>query len=281
MTIWDLKKAKINRVPGNAPLEVQIAHGSALHLPYEIIDIIIAHVAHDLNTLKACSLICRSWYIAAVPRIHHTVSFGGNRTFASVGAGFKILSGLQELNLMPLVREVRILEGGWLDSSFGPGVFYTPKYLAHFSAFTNVHTLKIQSLDISGFLPCLRRYFEQFSTTLRSISLEDPYFSSPRQLSCFLSFFRNLDDIDIRAYYQHDAHLPDTEPVPFYAPALRGRLTLHSFPLAETWAHLIDVGGLRFRHVNLRNSSSCIPLILEACAETLETLRFHMTNPSG
>ena len=58
--VWRRGKANINRLFGNAPLETHIARGTACHLPYEILETIITHIARDLNTLKACSLTCHS-----------------------------------------------------------------------------------------------------------------------------------------------------------------------------------------------------------------------------
>ena len=67
--------------------------------------------------------------------------------------------------------------------------------------------------------------------------------------------------------------------IPFSAPKLRGRLALYNFHWVDTWTHLTFLcGGLRFRHIDLRASPSCAPTLLEACAKTLETLRFHTTD---
>jgi len=42
--------------------------------------------------------------------------------------------------------------------------------------------------------------------------------------------------------------------------------------------HLIaSCGGLRFRHIGFCGSESCAPVLLEACGETLVTLRFYST----
>jgi hypothetical protein len=58
--VWRRGKANINRLLGNAPSETRTAHKSTCRLPYEVVEMIIAHIARDLDTLKACSLTCRS-----------------------------------------------------------------------------------------------------------------------------------------------------------------------------------------------------------------------------
>jgi hypothetical protein len=49
---------------------------SACCLPHAIVEIIIAHTVDDLGALQVCSLTCHSWYIAAVPHLHHTLTLG-------------------------------------------------------------------------------------------------------------------------------------------------------------------------------------------------------------
>ena len=103
----------------------------------------------------------------------------------------------------------------------------------------------------------------------------------PRRLSYFLSLFPNLDDIEIlrNSVYIPYTAVPDTELIPFSAPKLSGKVTLSGFSCVETWTHLIaSCGGLRFRHMELRVNATCAPVLLEACAKTLETLRFNVAD---
>jgi hypothetical protein len=63
---------------------------------------IIAHIAHDLDALKACSLTCRSWYIAASPTpspYPYPHELRGK---------LKPLSKLHQLGLMPFIKEIRV-----------------------------------------------------------------------------------------------------------------------------------------------------------------------------
>ena len=232
---------------------------------------IIAHIARNLNTLKVFSLTCRSWYITAVPHLHHTLTLRDHMLGSSRGE-LKPLSKLHWLALAPLIKEMRVQQQ-W--TWFTPQKF-SPHDLRCFSAFANVHTLKFQYLDITLFIPEIERYFGHFSPTLRSITFLKPY-CTPRQLSYFLSFFSNLDDIRIRGPIRPPkTTIPDTEPVPFSTPRLRGWLLLCDFVSVEACTHLmVSGGGLQFRHMDLCRIGDCVSVLFEACAETLETLRFY------
>ena len=276
--IWHRGKAKVDRLFGKGPPGTRTTREPTCRLPPEIVEMIIAHCSHSRVTLKACSLTCRSWYIAAVPHIHHILILRERKPNKHHGK-LKPLSKLHELGLTPLVKTITVyqrLNSQW----FTPQVF-SRRDLRHFSAFTNVRVLKIEHMDISSFIPGIERYFKHFSPTLHSINLRNPR-CTPRQLSYFLSLFPNLDDIHI---WQDSAHQPDTTPatelVPFSAPGLRGKLTLYSCHWTDTWTHLIaSGGGLRFRYIDLYKAGGCAPMLFEACAETLEMLRFHLTNGS-
>ena len=255
---------------------MRITGESTCRLPYKIVEVIIAYLTYDLSTLKACALTRRSWYIAAAPHIYDTFVLGGS-AFGTFRSGLDSLSSLHELGLIPLVKEIRLGRSGIRPVLFRPEVF-PPSALGYFSTFNNVHTLRIQGLDVDRFMPVVEYYFQQFSPTLRSISLHCPTFCAPQQLSHFLSLFPNLEDVDIRWPSLLNTTAPDTELVPFSAPEFRGLLALYSIPMVETWTHLIDICGvLRFHHMDLREVE-CRAILLEACAETLETLRFYMAD---
>ena len=263
-----------DRLLSDPPPEPRIAHESSCRVPYEIAEMIIAHLVRDLGALKTCSLTCRSWYFTTVPHLHHTLTLKGGGPDVTHGE-LKPLSKLRELSLAPFVKQIRVQswEAGW----FGPLAFSCIDQ-CNLSAFANVHTLELQNVEIYRFMPVVECYFGHFSQILRSITLHNPH-CTPRQLSHFLSLFTNLDDIEIRNTHTFIFHetIPGRDLIPFSAPKLRGRLVLRDFNWVETWTHLItSCGGLRFRQMDLRGSVSCIPVLLGACAETLETLRFSM-----
>ena len=259
----------------NPPSETRATYGSThpFPLPYDILEIIIAHLNDDLCALKACSLTCRSWHSAAVPHLHHTFTLTGDKP--EIGRRrLEPLSVLHKLGLIHLVKSIRVKQG-FNTRWFVPRAFSNHD-LYHFSAFANVHTLKLQNTFICDFIPSTERHFGHFSQSLRSITLYNPH-CTPRQLSHFLSLFSNLGNIGIRntSVSGLTPTIPEMELVPFSALKPRGRLALYNFNWAETWTHLITSNSdLRFRHMELRNSALCPPVLFAACAETLETLRF-------
>jgi len=281
ITVWHRSKAKVNRLFGNAPPETRITHEPTSPiclppLPYDVLEMVVAYFTRDLGALKTCSLISRSWYTAATPHLHRTLTLRDGHDIDR--SQMEPLSKLHEFGLLHLVKILRVKQGRrW----FVPQPF-SDLDLCNFSTLANVHTLKLQHVEIHRFMPDIEHHFGHFSQTLRSITLHDPS-CTPRQLSHFLSLFSNLDDIGIRNFHTHvpNTSTSDTELVPFSAPRLRGRLALDTFTLVEVWTHLITFcSGLRFRHMDLRMSASCAPVLFEACAETLETLRFGVRSDS-
>jgi len=156
------------------------------------------------------------------------------------------------------------------------GSTFGRRSLRYFSAFANVHTLELRYPGIYRFIPGIEQHFGHFSPTLRSTILLCPH-CTPQQLSHFLSLFSNVDNIEIWGTAEYtDALTLEKQFVPFSVPELRGRLALCNFHWVETWTHLTASCGLRFRYMDLRKSADCVPVLLEACAETLETLVFNV-----
>jgi hypothetical protein len=276
--VWRRGKAKINRLLSNAPPKISTARKLVYRLPYEIVEMIIAHITRDLDTVKAFSSTCRSWYIAAVPHLHHTLTLKDD-ILSTTRSELKPLSKLHHLGLMPLVKEMRVDQ--WHERWFVPREF-SRRDLRYFSAFANVTILVFRYLDISHFIPGIECYFCHFSPTLRSIALSEPC-CTPRQLSHFLSIFSNLDDIKIWQFSTPTPNITvaDTELVPFSTPRLQGRLVVYDFDSVETWTRLIIVGGgLRFHFMELLKVGRCASALSEACAETLDTLRFYAVDAS-
>ena len=285
--IWRRGEAGVGRLlrnppPVSSPPGTPAAHESTCRFPYEIAMMIIVHLAYDLEALKACSLTCRSLYTAAVAYLHYTLCLreGGSSTARDK---LKPLSKLHGLRLIPLVKQIRVSQLVYHGDRawFVPRAF-SQRDLRYFSAFTNVHTFDFFQLDISRFLPGVKRYFGRFFPTLRSIALYEPC-CTPRQLSYFLSLFSNLDDIGISGIRVDlsSTTILDTELVPFSTQKPQGRLTLYKFPWVESWTDLItSSGGLRFHYVDLHRAGASVPVLLEACAGTLETLRFYTTDAS-
>lgn len=280
VTVWHQIKAAIDRLFSGTPRpSAPSTPPSVPHLPSVPVEMIIAHLMYDTNTLKACSLTCRSWYSAAAPLLHHTITLYGALSRGNHGY-VEPLDTLHDLGLLPLVKEIQVRQ---YDD---PSPWFTHRELAH-PAFANIHTLGIMDAQIhhlieGGDTPCVGHNLAHLSPTLRSITLSFPC-CTPRQLSRFLSYFSNLDDIAIAGIRAPKPETPvqDAEPIPSSTSKLRGRLALYCFRWVETLNLLsTSCGGLRFRQMNI--DASCAPFLLEACAETVETLRFQARDaPTG
>jgi hypothetical protein len=274
--------ARIRKITsGGASPETSTAHCSpATRLPLEIVEIIIAYLRYDTRSLRACTLTCYSWYIAAVPHLHHilTIKYG----YLWVGWKFRWPNPIQHmhvLGLLPLVQEFRVNEryDGLSSKSFNSRI------LRQFSALTNVQKLEIESLDIPSFMPRIRRYFGHFLPTVRSLTLRKPK-GSHRQIIYFIGLFQHLQDLELN---DEDRSGSLSEPagnsmlIPTFIPPLRGRLGLSSFNRTGFFEDMIELfGGIRFRYMYLSRVRGARPL-LDACAKTLEDLVLNATGHLG
>ena len=252
-----------------------------VNLPQDVLKILIADLWDDVPSLKAFSATCYSWYLAAAPHLHHTLTLE-DRPLDLSRAELKPLAKLHKMNLLPFVKRLLVR-----SSSFEP--WLSPRKLdrrtlRYFSALTNVQQLRIERFDLSKFMPSIERYFGCFAPALRSISLTVSS-GTPRQLLCLLALFPSLDDIEIEYY---PVTKPDTTmnpgsevAVPFSVPSLRGQLKLAHFPSETIFRDMIALfGGLRFRYMDLFSVQGS-RLLLEACADTLQTVRVYPAIPSS
>ena len=244
---------------------------------------IISYFIYDTCTLLACSTTCRSWYFAAVVHLHHSLTSGENVSPSAHGKYEKYwwprpLQNSHELGLLPLVKRFRFRLSSYPYKEFT----LDDLTLRYFSALTNLQELGIDHLQVPDFMPSVQRSFGHFAPTLRSLALKAPGGSS-RQILYFIGLFPNLQDLklfyhSLREEWEGTA---DVELVPLSVPPLRGRLTLTCFTRGGLMDDMIVLfGGLRFRHMDLFRVK-CTRLLLDACAETLETLRLYPTDFSG
>jgi hypothetical protein len=281
--LWYRNKAKIKPPRGETSADAPTVHPSPIsNLPQELVERIISYFIHDKHTLIACSTTCYSWYIAAVPHLHHTLTTDNHPLrdkWTEECVWPKPLRNSYKLGLLPLVKRLRIrLE----DRRFSK---FTPKQLgwrtlSYFSALTNLQELGIDNLQVSKFTPNLKRYFRHISPTLRFLALKEPE-GSCRQILYFIGFFPNLQDLKLHYPIPRDEResATDARLVPLSVPPLpRGRLTLTCFTRENIVKEVISLfGGLRFRQMDLFGVN-CVRLLLSACAETLETLRLYPTD---
>jgi hypothetical protein len=273
-------KAKIEWVfCGGAP-EAPTAHSSPIaKLPQELVELIISHFAYDMHTLLACSMTCYSWYIAAASHLHHTLTTDDHRLRDKSGEVCfwpRPLQNSYELGLLPLVKRFRIRYDHFSE--------FTPKQLdrhtlSYFSALTNLQELGIDYLQVSSFMPNIQQCFGHLSPTLRFLALQKPE-GSCRQILYFIGLFPNLQDLKLHYSIPmgEQESTADADLVPLSIPPLRGRLTLTCFTREKLMKEMISLfGGLRFRQMDLFGVM-CVQLLLNACSETLETLRLYATD---
>ena len=236
---------------------------------------IIAHLTYDIPALKACAATCFSWYNIAAPHLYHTLILREWTTDFPPKYSYKYLSplaSLHKLGLLPFVKQVQF-KGAVCPIPAIPGIvpaIFTSRNMRYFRALVNLQDLMIADLDLSKFPMGAGQYFEHFSPTLRSVALSHPN-GTRRQLLEFFRLFPKLDDIKISHYHARPgAREPfDTQ---FGRGGLRGRLVLKWFGdrgLLEDM--IVAFGGMRFTSMDLRNVHG-MQLLLEACADTLETL---------
>ena len=185
------------------------------------------------------------------------------------------LSALHELGLLPLVKKVQLPSNRHRRYWVAPEIFDSES-LRHFSALANVQDLVITGLDLYTFTPGvpIENYFGHFSPTLRSIALLDPR-GPPRKLLDLLRLFPKLNDIKITGYDSG----PEAYNTVFTERAqirgsLRGKLELDRFSNQQFLEEIVaSFGGMRFTSMDL-GSVEGAQLLLDACAETLQTLCF-------
>jgi len=248
---------------------------------------IIVYLIYDKHSLCACTLTCYSWYIAAVSHLHHTLVIDTGRPWDLKFRRPNAVQHMHMLGLLPLVKKLCIYASNVYDydmAAFTPKTFHCCT-LHKFSAITNVQELGIEFLDIPEFMPGFQRHFGHFLPTVRSLTLRLPK-GSHRQIIYFIGLFRHLEDLELvfgplGPNLTEEAPVRDLTLIPPFAPPLRGRLAMTFSRRVELVEDMIRLfGGIRFRSVDLLYVGGA-RLLLNACVETLETLRLHQTDPRG
>jgi len=260
--IWWRGIAKIKQFLFKDISEVPTLRPSPItRLPQELVELIISHFIRDTRTLLACSMTCYSWYIAAVPHLHYTL------TIDTLKRSWPRLRNSYALGLLPLVKRFRFRT---LCNHFTPKTL-DKCTLRYFSALTNLQELGIDDLGVPSFMPNVQRYFGHFTKTLRSLALRDPRGSS-RQILYFIGLFPGLQDLKLCYSFlkEEQEGTAGTDLTPLCVPPLGGRLTLTCFAREKLVKDMITFfGGLRFRYMDLYRVK-CVRLLLGACADTLE-----------
>jgi hypothetical protein len=251
-----------------------------MRLPWEIVEMIIAHPIYNLNTLRSCSLTCYSWYIAAVPHLHSTL------TVKTAGEDVKHrwpnpILHMHMLGLLPLVKTL-------IFRSWGPPVRWISSKLLNcctlrrFRTLTNVQNLELNMVNIASFMPRIQRYFGSFLPTLRSLILTHLW-GSNRQIIFFIGLFQHLENLGLASPIVEfgEGEEGDLTLIPSFTPPLRGRLMVSLSErrnLFQEMDHLF--GGIRFSAMDLFGAYET-RFLLRACAKTLQVLRLYPDDYHG
>ena len=251
-------------------------------LPQDIVEQIISYFIYDIRNLLACSLTCRSWYTAAVSHLHYSLTTDEDPP-SWVDKKCRWPGPLEKsykLGLLPLVKRFRIRLQSF-RARFIPELL-SGRNMDYFAALANLQELGIDDLDLRSFMPILQQCFGHFSPTLRFLALKEPV-GCCRQILYFIGLFPNLQDFKLHYYGLKFGPkcAVDATLTPLSVPPLQGWLTLTFFTKTCIVRGMIAFfGGLHFRHMDLFGVE-CLPLLLDECAETLETLRLYPTDPYG
>lgn len=242
---------------------------------------IISYFVWDTQTLLSCSMVCCSWYIAATPHLHYSLTTYTDATYPQDKKRQwpKPLKESFECGLLPFVRRLRIRQRPGFKFSSERLDSSTLRYL---SAITNLQELQIQDLQVPSFMPDIQQRFGHFAPSLRCLSLLEPE-GTCRQLLYFIGLFPNLQNLNLLRprLTNEEEDATDSTPVPLSKPPLCGWLTFVAYEGKALIKGMIELfGGLRFRHMYL-HEVKWTKLLLEGCAETLETLRLHPTDSYG
>jgi len=253
-----------------------------MSLPRELIDEIMRY--NDLQTLKDCSLVSRTFYSAARPLIHSRMTLGvgsarrGSEVYPEIpfsSEAFRqqaevfhtrYLSAAEERGLLRYgyIREVH-LNLRWLSNP--ERVFQ----LQQLRALETVHTLMICWLDLPKILPIFDGCFSQFVPTLRSLSLQNTRCENVNQVMEFVCRFLHLDDLEFTCLgrWMDGAPPGSKRPRPRQPLPFGGHLKLCG--TARIAQCLADFpGGVRFRSINVHNLPDDLEKLLAACSSTLE-----------
>jgi hypothetical protein len=251
-------------------------------MPLELVEEVLSYFAEDHRTLLACSLTCRTWYKATVRQLHYSLTTDDDSLAPTDKKRWwpGPLEKMYELDLLPLVKRLRIRM--WRRKAWFTSDWLNDTNMRYFSALENLQELGIDDLVLRDFMPDLHKCFGHLSQTLRFLALRQPIGSS-RQIVYFIGLFPNLQDLKLHypVLREEGENTIDTTPDPLSSPPLRGRLTLTLFTREQIVKDMITLfDGLRFRQMDLFGVK-CLPLLLEQCTETLETLRLYPTDPYG
>ena len=147
----------------------------------------------------------------------------------------------------------------------GPADAPTSLFCTH-----NLQEIGVDDIQVHTFMPVIQQCFGHLSSTLHSLPQKSP--GALADISCTsLDSSRTSSSATLAPWMK----TADAELIPSSVPSLRGRLTFTCFTRENLVKDVITVfGGLSFRYMDLFRVK-CALQLLDACAETLETLRLY------
>ena len=187
-----------------------------MRLPPELIDLIFSHLSLDeLQTLRNCSLVARSWAHRSQKRLFETVQIS-RLTYSSW------VEGISPENL-ELLRHVHSLT----LSITGPRCPVPTSLIDdlgdYLPSLHNLKSLVLSSLNLESGSPKVEN-FSAFRLTLSSLSIWRCYVSTGAFI-ILVNYFPNLVDLQLRS----PLPVEDYKPVPPLLRPLRGRLSAEGF----------------------------------------------------
>ena len=254
-------------------------HTKGPTLPPELVYMIISLI-DDEDTLFWCSVTSGLLREAALPKIFHTLNLS-TATKIEEGGWPRPLLKLHELSHIKRLSVLCMsppsqLTVEWFDGGHN---------LRHFSALNKLQELRMDRLELSGFMPNIKQYFGHLAPTLQSLTLYEPK-ASCQQILHLIGLFKTLWDLKLirfREDFEDETSEDETSEdnatavvTPLSRPLLDGWLTLGSCEGEKLVVGMINLyGKLRFRCMNLRNVQSTRH-ILDQCVDTLETLQLEL-----
>ena len=275
--VWDRTRAKIHSRVNHPSDPLPIQTSPVAKIPQEIVGVIISYLANDVSSLRACTLTCRSWHIAAARHLHCAL-FVGIGPWNRKHRWPNPIRFMDTFGLLPFVQTFRISNSS-SKKAFSPKLFNS-RILRQFSALANVKRLDIHGLDISRFIPKFRQYFGHFFPTVRYLTLRAPK-GSHQQIIYFVGSFEHLTDFSIHGTKLDEEPNVDQTLTPPFSPPLDGRLLvwhIRGVGFFREMARLL--GGIRFTSMDIFDADD-IRFLLSACPKTLRKVRLYPTDPRG
>ena len=249
-------------------------------------EIILGYLQDDPETLKACSLTCKSLFGATRVLIH--------RRFVCLGSWPEHTK--PKPSLLGAFSRHKIRDPGAFEqlidadrSGFLPytqyltlkpkHAYYSPRftpremqeYLPYLQSITKLDSLTLDTFYLSLFTPVFKEHFGMFTDTVRSLDIRNAY-ATERELLYIICQFHLLEDLTIIS----PADGLTAQPVPAItqSPPLRGRLVFVHAATRELSGSLAALpGGLKFRSLEL---SWCehLGVVLAACSRTATSVSY-------